>query len=369
MKNTLNLLRSVRFNVALIAVLAALFALGTLIPQEGKVPHEVEQFIASHERLGPLLLKMGLFHLYHTPLIMGLLGLLGFNIWICRVWPQLKDLIFEISNWRSRGKFNFPRAKWGSLVNHIGLVIVLSGSLIKGIWGFEEFLMILPGQDRAMARFPASTVSLFDFTVDFYPGTTTPRVFASDIQVAAGGRVKRQTLRVNEPLSLHHLMPLAPVRLYQASWGATGMFNSAELELSTATRIALRMNAPERIPETPFSVTGRSMMPDFAVMGNRADTKSLDWKEPALSVVFDHQGVASNPIWLLLKRPGVAFEELPDGSLRSAPPPPFRLASIDPVLFSGIQIAYDPGFPVVMLGVLFIMAGFGLYLSAKFNTL
>lgn len=164
-------------------------------------------------------------------------------------------------------------------------------------------------------------------------------------------------------------MPLAPVRLYQASWGATGMFNSAELELSTATRIALRMNAPERIPETPFSVTGRSMMPDFAVMGNRADTKSLDWKEPALSVVFDHQGVASNPIWLLLKRPGVAFEELPDGSLRSAPPPPFRLASIDPVLFSGIQIAYDPGFPVVMLGVLFIMAGFGLYLSAKFNTL
>ena len=37
--------------------------------------------------------------------------------------------------------------------------------------------------------------------------------------------------------------------------------------------------------------------------------------------------------------------------------PPFHLAGVDPILFSGIQVAYDPGFKVVLAGSLLWLLG------------
>jgi cytochrome c biogenesis protein ResB len=37
--------------------------------------------------------------------------------------------------------------------------------------------------------------------------------------------------------------------------------------------------------------------------------------------------------------------------------PPFEVLSVQPFLFSGIQVSYDPGFPVIVVGVLSMLLG------------
>ena len=356
----LSALHSIRFNIGLIAALAALFALGTLIPQQTDAPEKVALLLNAHPAWARSFERLGLFHLYRAPLVIGLLALLAINITVCRLWTHLK-------NFKSGKGLRLSREKWGSLLNHIGLVVALAGALIKGIWGFEEFLMLQPGQDKPLRRFPTSTISLMDFNVEFYPDGKTPRQFESDLQATLKGQTKRQKIRVNEPLSLPAL-PLAPLRFYQAGWGATGMFKNAGLQIGSQ-KIPLKMDEPAPIPKTSFKVTAKKMFPDFTVELGRPATKTMEWNTPALCVIFKHAGFQSRPIWLLLNHPGAAFEELPDGTARTMGPPPFQVASIEPIFFSGIQAAYDPGFPVLIGGIFLTLAGLGLYLSAKWRTL
>jgi cytochrome c biogenesis protein ResB len=65
----------------------------------------------------------------------------------------------------------------------------------------------------------------------------------------------------------------------------------------------------------------------------------------------------TRPLWLFQDQPDLCLVEGDDGQLAQAPKPPFILAAIDPVLFSGIQVAYDPGFKVVLVGSLLWFIG------------
>ena len=84
---------------------------------------------------------------------------------------------------------------------------------------------------------------------------------------------------------------------------------------------------------------------------------ALDFKNPAVRFVFHLGPHKTSPLWLFRDEPGLCLLESPDGSLSRAPKPPFELAAIDPILFSGIQVAYDPGYPLVVVGSVLWLLG------------
>lgn len=359
---SLTLFRSIRFNIFLFGLILAAAALGTFLPQAGEAPQRMQEFLGAHPLLGPALDRLALFDLYHAPWFIALLALMAFDVVVCKLKdaPPDEDLERPIAKGRSRAQ------RWGSYVAHIGIVVLLAGALLKALFGFEEMLPILEGGSKRMQNRPWE-VHVDRFQVSYYPGTATPRLFASDVRVydktgtthelEEGELLAEQRIRVNEPLSLPGAHGLGLVRLYQASWGATGMFKSATLALGRQT-LEIPMRGKTRLPGTDIEVQANSLLPDFRVSDdNRAETASMELANPAVQVTFFKGGKPSAPLWLIEAYPKAVFVEDERGVLRQAPPPPFRLAAVDPVLFSGLQVAYDPGIPVLYLGFALFLSG------------
>lgn len=392
------ILRSIRFNVILVALIAATSALGTVLPQIPESPQKVDEFLGAHPLWGRFLWALGLFNLYHSWWFMGLLGLMAYDIIICKLWnkppdadartlpPEMGALakpyqaelstrlspaaalagareflagrgyrpLSETGAGEGRRLLRLSRhrlQRWGSYVAHVSLVVILVGALVKGVFGFEEMLPILQGRSRAMERRPWE-VHVDEFAIRYYPGTLNPSEFASSLRVTRGDKeLASKRIVVNDPLSL------GLVRFYQASWGAGGMFRTATLQLGRS-RIEVPQRKPMRIPGTSVRVEADVLMPNFTVAkGNRPDTESLDLKNPAVRFKFSMGGRNTAPLWLFVNWPELCFVEDENGVLHHGAPPPFRLAAVDPVLFSGIQAGYDPGFPVVLAGSLGWLGG------------
>ncbi|MDE2314618.1 MAG: cytochrome c biogenesis protein ResB [Elusimicrobia bacterium] len=263
--------------------------------------------------------------------------------------------------------------RWGSYFAHIGLVVILIGAMIRSVFGFVEMVPVLEGGSRRMQHMfdPRSFVQRVEqlfwghpwsmkepvdvyvdkFTIEYYKGTMDPKLFASNARVMTGDQLLGQKIiRVNHPLDVHG------VRFYQASWGAGGMFRSVTLKLGKET-LKLPQRVPVKIPGTPFTVEADMMLPNFTITDGQADTASLDLKNPAVRLMFSVGPHQTSPLWLLKNYSDLCFTEDANGQLTHAPSPPFQLAGIDPILFSGIQVAYDPGFPIVVLGAIMWLLG------------
>ncbi|MBI4050895.1 MAG: cytochrome c biogenesis protein ResB [Elusimicrobia bacterium] len=435
-KGTFSLFRSVRFNIFLFSILAGSSALGTFLPQVGEAPEKVEAFLLAHTAWGPVLNSLGLFNVYHSFWFMGLLGLMAFDIVVCKLYKTPPDAglnhlppefsvqekpdarleaVLDLKPYRSQWKtpqtgkalehvllgfFEKRRyhleysqssggvrlwvgtrhrmQRWGSYVSHVSLVVVLLGALIKTIFGFEEMVPVLEGGSKLAEHMPWE-IYLDRFEVSYYPGTMTPSRFSSALRVYEKASLKRapdgkdwyeedpfeegrllaqKTILVNDPL----VLPAGPgklgrVKIYQASWGAGGMFRSVMLKIGERT-LEIPQRTPTLVPGTAIRVEADMLLPSFVVApGNRAETDSLELKNPAVRFIFHHQGNKTSPLWLFKNWPELCFAEGENGVLRHAPPPPFRLASVEPILFSGLQVGYDPGFPVVLVGSLGLLVG------------
>ncbi len=407
----MKLFRSIRFNIILGAIIALLSALGTFLPQIETSPDKVEMYRSLHPFSFRILNFFGAFHLYQTWYFIALLGLMAFDIIVCKLWNQPPDLNATAlppentneeeleKHWAQREEAlrlkpfqssldsslgfdeTFKRTKsffkgqdyavhdevktssgaaflatkhrmqrWGSYIAHIALVVILIGAGLKALYGFTEMVPVMEGETAAMKNRPW-TLSVEKFTVHFYPKTFQPSLFSSVLRVKAGDELLgAKTIRVNHPLDIHG------IRFYQASWGAAGMFRSATLNLD-GTTLTLQQRVPKKIPGTPFAVEADVLMPDFTISDGRADTASLDLKNPAVRFLFTVAGKPTPPLWLFVLYPKVCLKENPDGTLEHAEVPPFSLVSVDPVLFSGIQVAYDPGYPWVIGGALLWVLG------------
>ncbi len=401
----MRIFRSVRFNIVLFAVLAAASALGTLLPQRHEAPAKVDLFLAEHPSTGAVLDRLGFFTLYHSPWYMALLGLMAFDVVVCKLrsLPRaahdeeaLSDRLLAASPLRRR--FQSPRPpeetagrireflrkngyalrerrgngeihlwaakhrlqRWGDFVLHVSVVGILAGGLFGSLKGFEEFLPVSAGGERAMQNRPW-TVAVDEFLVDYYKDTGTPRAYASRLRVLDRDRVvAEKRIKVNDPLDVDG------VRFYQASWGMTGMLNSATVEFARrgGEGPLLRLPRGERVPlkNSALSASADMILPDFAVdaQGN-ADTKSLEPNNPAVLVSFydGERRVAS--LWLLQRDPRICFKVLPDQTVAPADRPPFRLRSFDAALFSGLQVTYDPGARIAGWGCVALLLGLALH--------
>jgi cytochrome c biogenesis protein len=399
----MKLLRSIQFNVALFGVIAGASALGTFLPQRGDAPEAVSVFRTAHPALGPLLDRLGFFGLYQAPWYLALLALMAVDVVACKLrslprnvhgeavmderliaasplkearrlersWVSSIEAVRELlrrSGFALRerregrdvyfwaGKHRLQR--WGDFLLHVSVVAILAGGFIGGRWGFSEVVPVEEGGARPLVNRPW-TVALDAFHVETYPETGQARSFVAEIHVSTGAReIARGRVAVNHPLDIDG------VRIYQASWGHTGALRSATLALGDGSKeLVLPFRRRTPLPGTDLTVSADVFVPDFSLSPEgRPASLGVEPRNPALLVRF-YKGndVPWAGVWLVRDSPVVSYKEQGDGTVEAAPHPPFRLAGFDPVVFSGLQIAYDPGARLAGWGSVALLAGLCLH--------
>jgi len=451
----MRLFRSIKFNVLLFLVIAGLSALGTFLPQVTTDSDRVLEFINHNPISGKIIAQLGFFDIYHMLLFAGLLGLMAFDVVVCklanhppdkgliplpkegteeqeatlnaiRLKPQrlsgprpesVPDLATQFQThlhshqYRIRELHDSEGAtvllasrhrlqRWGTYLSHISLVVILFGAMLKSLFGFETMLPLLEGRSgkiveklmestkidppqatnaleyhvkrllqiperlkAAMQRTSLEPLKNWElhidkFTVDFYPNSTTPSTFASDVRVTNGAQeLAQRTIRVNAPLDIHS------VRFYQATWGVTGMIDEAHLNVGGKV-LELGMKDSFKVPSHPWRAQVEQYLPDFAIGEDGQPTsQSLEWKNPALILGFytrENQRIgglaiaAPSPVTPKEAKPWALFF-LEEGHFKIRPP--FEVVDVKPYMFSGIQVTYDPGFWFIVGGVMTMLIG------------
>jgi|GEM_PF-4751070 len=376
--------RSVRFNIWLFSAVAVASAAGTFLPTAKQ----------------PLV--------YHSWWFSGMLALLAFDVVVCKLRglpkivfgpprntlnekevslggvmnkaghrdelaskKSLEETVQILREWLKTRKYQFQEAsahvendkkgilisagrhyfqRWGDFILHVSLVIVLSGSFLGALVGYEEAVPVLEGQ-TARTQKESFEIFLKDFEIDYYKATGVPSLYASDIVVSKNGRtLGTKRIVVNDPLDIQG------VRFYQASWGMSDQFRSARLHIAGGM-LQLLPGVVTRIPQTPLQIRANTLYPTFDVDEHgHATTRDFEGRNMALQLDFLEKDKVVGRVWILKERPDLAFRIIGD-RVEPTNPPPFRLVDVEPILFSGIQVGYDPGAPIFWVGVLILLFG------------
>jgi cytochrome c biogenesis protein len=246
------------------------------------------------------------------------------------------------------GKHRFQR--WGDFILHISIVIILAGNLMGAMFGFEEILPIPEGGSVKMTNRPFE-VFLKKFDIDYYKTTGAPSLYASDLLVRQNDKViAEKRIIVNEPLDIDR------VRFYQASWGMTYDFKSAMFRIA-GLDLVLPPKEIIPVPGTPLSIRANQFLPSFTLdPDGRATTMNFEGQNPALQIDFLEKGKVQVQLWILKNHPDVVYR-IKDDKLTRTAPPPFQLIDVEPILFSGVQVGYDPGAPLFWFGAVILLFG------------
>ncbi len=238
-------------------------------------------------------------------------------------------------------------SRMGVYVTHFSLFLFALGAIIGGLWGFKGFVQIPEGSSvsevalRSGGSRPLGfEVRCDDFQLEFYNDPSgrpsgRPKDYVSELTVLEGGQeVRKKRIEVNDPL-IHR-----GIYFYQSSYGQAGgraawvsvfgprrnliahrrrVERGARLELEDGARLLLR------------DMTG-----DFRGMGPAAElVLEQPGQEPQSTVIFDS----------------------PQGNQRKLGDYAVRLDRLETVMYTGLQVAKDPGIPAIWAGCVFITLG------------
>ncbi|PIC97309.1 cytochrome C biogenesis protein [Sporosarcina sp. P26b] len=228
-----NFFSSVKIGVSIIAAVLIASAIGTIFPQKFYVPATTpEGYLEYYERLygtvGKLYYQLGFYDMYNSWWFKVLVGMLATSIIIAsidRVIPLYKSLkkqrtrrhpsfmkrqrIFgegDVQNTEESlakaaeklkamrynvktedgailaEKYRFSR--WGPYVNHVGLIIFISGVLLRGIPGFyvDEAMWLREGETRNIVGAPGYVLENKKFTLENYTKEEAEEVFGKALE-------------------------------------------------------------------------------------------------------------------------------------------------------------------------------------------
>ncbi|PIC71936.1 cytochrome C biogenesis protein [Sporosarcina sp. P16b] len=228
-----NFFSSVKIGVSIIAAVLIASAIGTIFPQKFYVPATTpEGYLEYYERLygtvGKLYYELGFYDMYNSWWFKVLVGMLATSIIIAsidRVVPLYKSLkkqrtrrhpsfmkrqrIFGEGDVRNTKeslakaeeklqamRYNVKRengailaeknrfSRWGPYVNHVGLIIFISGVLLRGIPGFyvDEAMWLREGETRNIVGAPGYVLENKKFTLENYTKEEAAEVFGEALE-------------------------------------------------------------------------------------------------------------------------------------------------------------------------------------------
>ena len=127
--SVVKLLASVKFAVTLLVLIILFSVSGTIIPQGLDSSH----YSRIYGPAGDILFKLELTDVYHSPWFIGLLSTLWLSLLVC-----------------AKGRLKSWKKQTGSLLTHLGLLIILLGALINTLLGESGFVSLPKGDDQAI---------------------------------------------------------------------------------------------------------------------------------------------------------------------------------------------------------------------------
>lgn len=398
-----SLFTSVKLTLGLLILLAVTSIFGTVIPQQ-------EGAMELAERLSPSLVRilssLQLFDMYHSLWFRLIIGTLALNLIICsldrfpaalkrfRAGPKLDrskpfDDLPPHRNFSAEGKIEDVRAltaailktkykhfhqketgnevvlyaekgrfsHFGVYLVHLSVLIILIGSIVGSLFGFEAYVNVPEGEAINKVRLRKSQfvralpfdVRCDRFSVEFYDNGA-PKEYRSDLVFVQNGKVAHQgSLLVNHPITF------GGITFYQASYGSLPG-NKARLGIRREGDPA--NTALEVEIERPYDLPGSGGQ--FMVFETRSDFMKMG---PAVQVAVKPMEGEEVRFWvfkntdLIQERFPGFFERFPKFNPGAYKPYHFSLESVETKYYTGLQVSRDPGVPLVWTGFVFIMIG------------
>ena len=235
--------------------------------------------------------------------------------------------------------------KYGTFINHIGIVSILAAAVVGGAFGWrDDGFMVPEGSVRQVGRGTGLALMSQEFVEEYFPNGTA-KDFRSEVVLLDGGQeVARKTIRVNDPLDY------GGIRFHQAFFGPAAVIRARDIagnvvhEDGVALGYELKGDAGSGAGLTRnggfFTLGSRNGLPTLAVwVVMPANVREADPDIPAGSVrleIFEpRQG-----------RPS-AIETLAQGESREILGHTFEF--VREKQFSGIQISYNPAINLIWL--------------------
>jgi cytochrome c biogenesis protein len=240
---------------------------------------------------------------------------------------------------------------WAGLAGHLSIVVILAGAMVGSMWGFRDSqFMLAEGNTAAVPTEAGLSITLNSFKDTYYPATGAPADYVSDVVLTRNGQtVAQQLVRVNEPLRF------GDVSFYQAYFGPAAVVTVKDAAGTTLFS--------EGVPLAWSSTNG----------GNKIGTFSIPEQNIAVWVV-----ATTGPNDPSVKPGQVAIE-----LYKSDTGDPIVQKSIDqgtPTAiegltytfereskFTGLNVAKDPGTPLVWFGCFLLVFGFVVRLMVPYR--
>jgi cytochrome c biogenesis protein len=397
MKALLDFFTSVRVAITLLIILICASIIGTLIPQG----RPAQEYLVRYGQLSMLFQRLQFTQLYHSFWFIALLALFALNIAICtlmRLFPKfrrafnprieaepknilslkIKDKFRlalppaearkEIKQELSRRHYRLKEAAadkrqsfaarkrvlgwFGSDVVHLGLLVILAGGIVSGFTGIRKDLTFVEGQTLPIPE-AGFSVQLDRFITEYYPNGSV-KDWKSLLTIIQGDKpLYQKTIEVNHPLNHRGYV------FYQSGYGWDWEHPSLEIWVKKKDdpgylkKVWLRVGEKTTLEGEDFELKVLQFIPDFVLdEKNQPATRSLEPNNPAAYV---EGWRAAEEIFS-----GWVFAKFPDFSrLHSAKETDIslELKDVRAPNYSVIQMAKDPGVPLIWAGCTLLMAG------------
>ena len=393
---------SVKPAIALLITISVASILGTIIPQQ----EAADEFI---HRLGPGMAsffdKLQLFDIFHSLWFLSLIVLLAVNLIVCSLnrlpvhWklfhhrpdPDTGDSFGNLPADRiilvdrslheetdsiesllkkrykevrrtdtekgsfltgEKGKFSI----FGVYLIHASVLIILAGVIIGFLFGFDAYVEVAEGESIDTVQMKGGkglkkldfTVRCDRFTIDYYEDGT-PKLYQSDLAF-----LKNDSLLYQGPVLVNHPASFEGIRFYQSNYGKVPS-NEAVIMLrrghEKAQAIKVVMGKAFDLPGKEGQATMIRMEENLMRMGPAVKINIATGKGNLQFWVFQ------NIEEMEAENPGL-MEQVPMLNPGLFSPYVFSLAMMQTKYYTGLQVARDPGVPVVVAGSFLLVVGF-----------
>jgi cytochrome c biogenesis protein len=392
---------SVQLTITLLAIIAFISIIGTIIPQQEAAGEFVRQMSPG---LVSFFQMMQVFDLYHSVWFFLLMGLLSLNLIICSLnrfpiaWRRFRtkpspgetdiykgidqeriiltktaqETVSELAYSVMKARFRHIQkqvaddgayfcgdkgriAYLGVYGVHLSILLLIAGAVTGSLFGIEGYVNISEGETvnaielrggKGTQSLPFS-VRCDRFTIDFYENGA-PKTYRSDLAFIRNDRIAYQgPLLVNHPISFEGL------RFYQASYGQTPE-GKAALSFSRGGEKgqdrAVATGDVFDLPDGGGKVHVLRIEENLMKMGPAIKLSIKSPKGETLFWIFRHIDKIKE------MNPGIV-QQVPLFNPGLFQPYVFTMKGIEEKYYTGLQVARDPGVPLVIAAAILMILG------------
>jgi cytochrome c biogenesis protein len=381
---------SLKLTIVLIIFLIILAVLGTLLPQNEEPAFYQEHYAGK----ASLILKLGLDHLYRSPLFLSVALLFLLNLTAC----SLKNLLTKISRLKVKSTefkpvsredrlltetLNQVRPEIGLLADllkkksfrvktlelknetlisarkglvglfgpeivHFGLLLIILGGLGSALLSYRNTIALLEGK-QAELEGKNLILRLDRFTTEFYPNGIV-RDWKSQVSILEDNQVKTSgTIEVNKPLSYRGL------NFYQMSYGYNWDKTRVKLKIKSGNeQITTEIDTGQSQVLSPrLELKVISFVPDFQIDNTgQVFSRSAEPANPAVLLQLEEDKKVIFSGWVFYLHPDFSrFHRKSKEDLE------VKLESFTAPEFSVLEAVCDPAANLVWFGCFLLVVG------------